>query len=450
MSAKRIYMDGDMLESYANYDDAANHFLDTIALENIHLDTEIQLEFGIADDDLFSEYAMEAIGETVKNMASKAKSNFVTYAKKLINFLFGWLINFFRGAANVKKTMANAYNKAKDYLKKLNELERKARSANKEETIEITDFGNCVLVGLTMMQAIMVSSENLGKAMGDIARTKSGSEKDEKSAIKNRAFRMVDELLRRMEQLYALIGSIDISKPDTLIQKLRTSQYNISKVIEGYQGQASKDVKSSYKEARIERNKAKAAERKTLLEKGTGFVGDLAEGGKNLAGKGFKKATGVDNKWNDNNEVENKNTRSANVNKLGAEYKARLEETAKYMSEPNKAEMDLTTAFDELRLKLQLFLDISKANKWDLEKNISAAEKIRRGLEKEVNSIDTTMVNDSAIQELLKRILEVGNNLGQIQRSAGVVVKQVARCIDGMTVDVAKLGSRLIKIGDTE
>ena len=175
MSAKRIYMDGDMLESYANYDDAANHFLDTIALENIHLDTEIQLEFGIADDDLFSEYAMEAIGETVKNMASKAKSNFVTYAKKLINFLFGWLINFFRGAANVKKTMANAYNKAKDYLKKLNELERKARGANKEETIEITDFGNCVLVGLTMMQAIMVSSENLGKAMGDIAKTQARS-----------------------------------------------------------------------------------------------------------------------------------------------------------------------------------------------------------------------------------------------------------------------------------
>lgn len=449
MSAKRIYMDSDMLESYANYNDAANHFLDTIALENIHLDTEIQLEFGIADDDLFSEYAMEAIGETVKNMASKAKSNFVTYAKKLINFLFGWLINFFRGAANVKKTMANAYTKAKDYLKKLNELERKARGANKEETIEITDFGNCVLVGLTMMQAIMVSSENLGKAMGDIARTKSGSEKDEKSAIKNRAFRMVDELLRRMEQLYALIGSIDISKPDTLIQKLRTSQYNVGKVIEGYQGKASKEVKSSYKEARIERNKAKAAERKSFMDKAAGAVSDAKQGAKNAAGAAAKKM-GMDNSWNDARELDNENTRSANVNKLGAEYKARLEETAKYMSEPNKAEMDLTTAFDELRLKLQLFLDISKANKWDLEKNISAAEKIRRGLEKEVNSIDTTMVNDSAIQELLKRILEVGNNLGQIQRSAGVVVKQVARCIDGMTVDVAKLGSRLIKIGDTE
>ena len=68
----------------------------------------------------------------------------------------------------------------------------------------------------------------------------------------------------------------------------------------------------------------------------------------------------------------------------------------------------------------------------------------------EISNIDVTNVNEKVVSELLQKIISVGNNLGQIQRSAGVVAKRVSACIDGMTTDVAKLGSKLIKIGDTE
>lgn len=420
---RRVYMDSDMLESYANYNEAANHFLDGIALENITLDTELQIEFGFVDDDMFSDHAMEAIGETVKNMASKAKSNFVTYAKKLINFLFGWLIRFFQGAVNVKKTMRSAYEKANTYLKKLNELERKARGSNKEEKIEITDWGNCVLVGLTMIQAVIVSSQNIGTGLSQAAKAGNGTSDsgDGKKASTTRAFKMLDELLNRLNTLYALIGAIDISKPNDLISKLRGANFNIQQMIAGYKDAANK------------------AESSAGLSAGWDTAKQTFKKGR----KGLKEAyDDFGAKANEANVKKNKN--------LEGTYKSRLEATAQYMSEPNKAEMSLMEAYDELRTKLKLFLDISKNNNWDLEKNITAAEKIRRGLEKEINSIELNDVNEKVVATLLQRVIDVGNNLGQIQRSAGVVVKQISKCIEGMTVDVAKLGSRLIKIGDTE
>lgn len=411
----RIYMDSDMLESYANYNEAADHFLHGIALENITLDTEIQIEFGISDDDVFSDYAMEAIGETVKNMASKAKSNFVTYAKKLINFLFGWLIKFFQGTTNVKKAMRASYEKATTYLKKLNELERKARGADKEQQIEITDWGNCVLVGLTMIQVIIISTQNLGAGLREAASNTANDNGDGKNNSTTRGFKMMDVLLKKLETLFGLVSSIDISKPQALIQGLRAANYDIAKMVKTYESHGKDAVKS----ARLDVQKE------------------------------AQQAPGSVKNENDANNY-SKNTRQKVVNKLEGTYKQRLEDTAKYMSEPNKTDMSISDAYDELRTKLKLFIDLSKANKWDLEKNISSAEKIRRGLEKEINAIDLTTVNEKDLSLLLQRIVSVGNNLGQIQRSAGIVVKQVARCIEGLTVDVAKLGSKVIKMGDTE
>lgn len=123
-----------------------------------------------------------------------------------------------------------------------------------------------------------------------------------------------------------------------------------------------------------------------------------------------------------------------------------MEETAKYIQEPAKAEMSYTKAFDELRSKLMIFVDISKANKWDFEKHISAVEKIRRGLEKEVSNMNASEENEEYISKLLKHIVAVGNAVGQVQRSMSETVGAVSRCIDGMTTDVAKLGSKLTTI----
>lgn len=436
--ATKIYMDSDMLESYSSYEAAADAFSRNIALENIHLDTTLQIEFGISnEEDLFSSYALEAIGETVKNMASKAKSNFITYAKKLINFLFGWLINFFKGATNVKKAMAKSYEKARTYLKKLNELESKARRADKEDKIEITDFGNCVVVGLAMIQAIIVSTKHLGEHLKNAYSESRGTNNngDGKNSNTTRAFKILQVLLERLQNLYAVVSSINISDVKELLSKLKASQYNV----ETYMDSLTKDAKKLVKEAKSDVNADNTADDNVFQKAGKSI--------KSGANKVYETTTG---KVSNSRQESQTKTSGQVTNKLEGTYKSRLEATAKYMSEPNKAEMGLTDAFDELRLKLNTFVEFSKANKWDLEKNIASVEKLRRGLEKEISNIDVTNVNEKVVSELLQRIISVGNNLGQIQRSAGVVAKRVSACIDGMTTDVAKLGSKLIKIGDTE
>ena len=591
MSAKRIYMDQDMLESYASYNDAANCFLDSIALENIHLDTTLQMEFDIIDDDLFSNYACETIGETVKNMASKAKSNFVTYAKKLVNFLFGWLIRFFTGSANVKQAMSKSYAKARDYLKKLNELERKARSADKEEQIEITDYGNCIVVGLFMMQAIMITSKQLGQDLNQ-AYNNTRTEKDNgdnKNSSTTRAFKMIDVMLDKLAILFATVGSIEINKTGALVSKLKANKFNVEEVMKGYDPAAKELKNKTMKDAgavesfgfnfglnfqgigmeakkktntvvvnedtfrklksndqELQNMKNKNLELQKQIEALKKAQGD-GNGGENpdnkiktptdagvtaanivtrgAGGKGSAKddklvmqditldgedkdeTPKVENKGKtkDSKPIKNNNhqgppsgkdsgtispdkivkskfdksnddkkdgkdnppepekeltpnekaekkldAKSSATTKLEEAYKERLQDTAKYMSDPDKADMSLSEAFDELRNGLTMFMSISKGNKWDLEKHIKAAEKIRRGIEKELNTISVTNVNDKVVSDLLSRILKVGNHLGQVERSTGVVVKRITACIDGMTTDVVKLGSKLVKIGETD
>lgn len=546
MSAKRIYMDQDMLESYASYNDAANCFLDSIALENIHLDTTLQMEFDIIDDDLFSNYACETIGETVKNMASKAKSNFVTYAKKLVNFLFGWLIRFFTGSANVKQAMSKSYAKARDYLKKLNELERKARSADKEEQIEITDYGNCIVVGLFMMQAIMITSKQLGQDLNQ-AYNNTRTEKDNgdnKNSSTTKAFKMIDVMLDKLAILFATVGSIEINKTGALVSKLKANNFNVEEVMKGYDPAAkelknktmkdagavesfgfnfglnfqgigmedNKDIQNRVKAItsawenskknaeelaeKAKKGDARAASQLATMISGSG-VKDKKEEDGNLVVEDFvldkkgnnqevednkikenessdtgskdeiikskfdksndDKKDGKDNppepekELTPNEKAEKKlDAKSSATTKLEEAYKERLQDTAKYMSDPDKADMSLSEAFDELRNGLTMFMSISKGNKWDLEKHIKAAEKIRRGIEKELNTISVTNVNDKVVSDLLSRILKVGNHLGQVERSAGVVVKRITACIDGMTTDVVKLGSKLVKIGETD
>ena len=457
MSAKRIYMDHDMLEGYANYNEAADSFLSSIALENINLDTTLQLEFNIAEDDLFSNYACEAIGETVKNMASKAKSNFVTYAKKLVNFLFGWLINFFRGSANVKRTMAKSYSKARDYLKNLNNLETKARGSDKESKIEITDFGNCVLVGLFMMQAVIVHTQKLGVDLQK-AYANSGSKSnngDGKNVTTTRAFELMKLLLNSLADLFAAIGAIDIDKPQELVSKLRTSNFNVAGVMQNYAGKASNMKREEMQKVNEEMNGGNESfgfnftDNDEISMELLFFKKKIGSKQKDAAGKSKDAAKG--NKNDKNEDKKDPLEGSAKVtSNLEAQYKARLEETAKYMSDPDKTEMNYSEAFDELRTGLNLFINISKNNKWDLERNIKAAEKIRKKKKKELNAMSVTELNDKVVSDLLTQILKVGNHLGQIQRSAGVVVKRISACIDGMTADVAKLGSKLVKLGDTE
>lgn len=167
MECTRIMMDEFGYESYANYQEAFEAWSANTTLEQIKINAELDSDFGeegFSDLILFNldeAIAMEGFKDKVKNMASKVKSNISLFIKKFINFFFGWLINFFKGVVNIKKSLKAGYDKAKDYLKKLDALLPKVRDIRNKDgeskTISIAEHASkiiecmCVVLGVSFM-----------------------------------------------------------------------------------------------------------------------------------------------------------------------------------------------------------------------------------------------------------------------------------------------------------
>lgn len=219
----------DEFEGYSSYNEAALEFSRNIALESTYLDIAIQLEFGLTDDDVFSDYALENIANTVANMASKAKSNIILYSKKLINMLFGWLVNFFKGGANLKQIMKNNYDKARKYLKKLNEFESKIRAMDQEKEISIRDNGSCVIIGLTVIQVIKTALDNVQDGIKGLA-GRFGNEADNGEAASDVETAFAT-FLALMSVMYSTLGNINISNAKDLKNTLRANKWNVANIL---------------------------------------------------------------------------------------------------------------------------------------------------------------------------------------------------------------------------
>ena len=152
---ERIYMDEFHYESYDNYKEALEAWSERAAHTqwelNAALDYDIGVEMnGLSDILLFDEKKLEeyigteGIKDKVKNMASRVKSNLTIWIKKFINFFFAWIVNFFKGVVNIRKSLKAGFDKAKAYVKKMNEMSGKLGSNDKDsegenKTVKVTD-----------------------------------------------------------------------------------------------------------------------------------------------------------------------------------------------------------------------------------------------------------------------------------------------------------------------
>lgn len=245
----------DEFEGYSSYNEAALEFSRNIALESTYLDTAIQLEFGLTDDDVFSDYALENIANTVANMASKAKSNIILYSKKLINMLFGWLVNFFKGGANLKEIMKNNYDKARKYLKKLNEFESKIRAMDQEKEISIRDNGSCVIIGLTVIQVIKTALDNVQDGIKGLA-GRFGNEADNGEAASDVETAFVT-FLALMSVMYSALGNINISNAKDLKNTLRANKWSVANILNSAAADSSTKASGEFERA------GKVAEKET-------------------------------------------------------------------------------------------------------------------------------------------------------------------------------------------
>lgn len=562
----RIFMDDN--EMYESHNEAALAFSRNIALENAWIDTSLQLEFGIGDNDVFSNYALENIANTVANMASKAKSNIILYTKKLVNMLFGWLVNFFKGGANLKEIMRNNYDKARKYLKKLNEFESKIRAMDQEKEISIRDNGSCVIIGLTVLQVIKTTLDNVQDGIKKLV----GNEADSTGTdTDNSSVEIVfGKFLYLMISMYNQLSHINIGNVKELKNSLRANKWNVAGIIAKSgadslaktQGELDRASKSSEKavnnaekkyrkvkdeEAKqeqitkdweeSERDAAEAAKdketRKKLdnanesidwfkyagaiismenyfgmeddakkvpegymtkaeIEKALG--GEVINNGDKVesmvidgttyyklkSGAPKNNSTSGDDKTPktkeelDSRETARKERKAARaktiitekewnviktkielekkmavVEKFRNEYKGKVEETVKYMEEPAQSDMSPNTAFDVLRDQLTTYIEFSKANKWNLDQYVKVAEKMRRDMDKALNSFDAENSDETVVKELMTAVLSLGNSFASMQSGVNGIVKRLKVSMDNIFTDTMKLGSAATKIGSS-
>lgn len=399
-----IKMDEAGYEVYYSLDEAVKAFSHNIALENATLDLDIGLMLE-SDVDPFSNYGMEAISDRVKEMTSKAKSNFVLYAKKLINLLFGWLIKFFQGVVNIKKSMSSNYAKAKKYVEALNKYESQARQSS-EKTVEITNAGNIVVYGLTVIQLISATIGLLGGVM-KFSREEVDSQKGTVSATKI-GENLTEGFTDILSAIYNSIGQVS-TNVNNLEKDIKSVNYVISDLIKTY----GKNSQNYIAETNADRMKAKAKD------------GNV----ENLSNKDAQDAVAE-------GEAERK-----------SQFKQKIEQAQKYITTPEKEEMKCPQAWEYLKTQLTMFMGISKANKWDVEKNVKACENARRAFMKVMDKMSVAEQDDAEVKKSLAKVVEIGNMTAAMQNASGSIIKSVNKALDMMMTDVTKLGSILTTIG---
>lgn len=436
-------------ETYASFEEFCDHCGELAALDFIRdtatLDASVECA-GISTSlltDLHATIGNESIKDKVANMASKAKSNIVLWAKKFINFFFGWIINFFKGVVNIRKSLKAGYDKSNTYLKELDKLSGKLGSngSNKDgsaKTIQITDSAKFIITCLTtvlLTSHVMKSME--GAFSYVLSQTKNaGPEMFIKIGIPT--------LTSFLVLLSTAIATMD-PQEGNFYSSLKARDYSIKNWFDEIftnEGQRSEIYKSLTAVANDEAI--------TVTAK---FVGYL------MRKMGFEDLLKqVDEKTN--------NPIAEAVKNAGPEIKKVLVERSKNMEALEPKEVELQKAYSIIKEGLLAFQQISSKNKelWNFEKNVASMEKIRRTLiqhvdklvsdvktNKEGNESDQTenAVNEKALESTMADIIAVGNLFSDASKSANKMMSLANKCIDTLMTDTKKLGSALISIGDS-
>lgn len=403
-----IKMDEAGYEVYYSLDEAVKAFSHNIALENATLDLDIGLLLE-SDVDPFSNYGMEAISDRVKEMASKAKSNFVLYAKKLINLIFGWFIKLIKGVTDIKKSMSSNYQKANKYLKALNGYESQAR-ASSEKTVKVTKGGDLVLGGLTFIQFSMMYMNDIGNQL------KAAKGQNDSKGLLNIITAMT-EPTRRLA--VALVNLARNGKGDDVFghmeQTLRGFDYNCQNLYKKY---TDKEAYSKYENYMKE----------DVADKNSESI-------KSGQGKTFKNAEEFDNKVGEADQA-TQNSAKSFISTLSTLWE-----------DVEPQEVKCPEAFDTLRNQLKAFIGIAKANKWNFESYVKNVENARRAIMKQVDSMSPNDSNEKEISAALKAVVDCGNTVAKIQTSGSNVMKKINSYMNNLMTDVTKLGSILTTIG---
>lgn len=438
---ERIYMDDFHYESYANIKEALESWQEYTTNSSIEVSYELdsQVDFdGLSSIIMFDEERLqeiigtEGLKDKVKNMASRVKSNLGLWIKKFINFFFGWIIRFFKGIVNIRKSLKSGFDKAKAYIKKMDEMSSKLGKEFKDKegenkVVKCTDAAAGLIQALGVVLVTTWSLDKLTEMFKGLVESNevvkeekndANNQKEEETTVKSGAELLIKQLMVAVAATGSLIAMINPLNSE-FYTKIQAKSYNIVEYL-----------------TEIQANKE--------LEKTIASTVKTEKGGSILAR--FIRALGKNN----SQEVLNKTIDDVQEYKEAVStLKKVLGDSAERVTVNEPEEKPYNKAFMQVKHALTAFVTLAQNNKklWNFELVAQKLEKVKRKLIAKLSKDYTDYGNDEG-EAMFNEVVATGQLMAAIANNTQKCMQSVNSLLDAVITDAARLGAGMTSVSD--
>lgn len=438
---ERIYMDDFHYESYANIKEALESWQEYTTNSSIEVSYELdsQVDFdGLSSIIMFDEERLqeiigtEGLKDKVKNMASRVKSNLGLWIKKFINFFFGWIIRFFKGIVNIRKSLKSGFDKAKAYIKKMDEMSSKLGKEFKDKegenkVVKCTDAAagliqalGVVLVTTWSLDQLTEMFKGLVESNEVVKEEKNDAEnpKEEKKVVQSGAELLIKQLMVAVAATGSLIAMINPLNSE-FYNKIQAKSYNIVEYLN---------------EIRANKELEKTVASTVKSDKGANIL------------VRFIRALGKNN----SQEVLNKTIDDVQEYKEAVStLKKVLGDSAERVTVNEPEEKPYNKAFMQVKHALTAFVTLAQNNKklWNFELVAQKLEKVKRKLIAKLSKDYTDYGNDEG-EAMFNEVVATGQLMAAIANNTQKCMQSVNSLLDAVITDAARLGAGMTSVSD--
>lgn len=440
---ERIYMDDFHYESYANIKEALESWQEYTTNSSIEVSYELdsQVDFdGLSSIIMFDEERLqeiigtEGLKDKVKNMASRVKSNLGLWIKKFINFFFGWIIRFFKGIVNIRKSLKSGFDKAKAYIKKMNEMSSKLGKEFKDKegenkVVKCTDAAAGLIQALGVVLVTTWSLDKLAEMFkglvdaNEVVKEEAGNQdnlKDKQKAVEAGAELLIKKLMVGVAATGSLIAMINPLNSD-FYTKIKEKDYNLIEYLNKIKAddELENTVKSTIK-----------------TDKGANILVKFI---KWLFG-GADASAEVTNQAID--DVQEYKEAVSTLKKV-------LGDSAERVTVNEPEEKPYNKAFMQVKHALTAFVTLAQNNKklWNFELVAQKLEKVKRKLIAKLSKDYTDYGNDEG-EAMFNEVVATGQLMAAIANNTQKCMQSVNSLLDAVITDAARLGAGMTSVSD--
>lgn len=443
---ERIYMDDFHYESYANIKEALESWQEYTTNSSIEVSYELdsQVDFdGLSSIIMFDEERLqeiigtEGLKDKVKNMASRVKSNLGLWIKKFINFFFGWIIRFFKGIVNIRKSLKSGFDKAKAYIKKMDEMSSKLGKEFKDKegenkVVKCTDAAAGLIQALGVVLVTTWSLDKLTEMFKGLVESNevvqeekkdAPDKKGEETTIKAGAELLIKQLMVGITATGSLIAMINPLNTD-FYTKIKAENYDLIKYLNGM----------NTKPEELE---------KTVISIIKSTVGDVAK----VIVKFIKALFGEDSA---KKEALEQAINDVQVYKEAVStLKKVLGDSAERVTVNEPEEKPYNKAFMQVKHALTAFVTLAQNNKklWNFELVAQKLEKVKRKLISKLSKDYTDYGNDEG-EAMFNEVVATGQLMAAIANNTQKCMQSVNSLLDAVITDAARLGAGMTSVSD--